>query len=190
MFWSLIMKLFGWKIDKDFPKDLKRCVLIAAPHTSNWDFLFAIATFKIMKIPIRFTIKKSMVAFPFGLVTKPLGAIAINRAPKVEGEQRKSMVEYMTDLFEENKDLVMIVTAEGTRTKVEEWKSGFYHIAKNAGVPIALGYLNYKDKISGIRKELFYPTENLEEDMKKIMDYYRNGSPKHLSKFSLDKRYS
>lgn len=190
MFWKLIMKIFGWKIDNDFPKDLKRCVLIAAPHTSNWDFLFAISTFRIMKIPIRFTIKKSMTAFPFGLVTKPLGAIGINRAPKVEGEQRKSMVEYMIDLFKENKDLVLIVTAEGTRSKVEQWKSGFYHIAQTAQVPIALGYLNYKDKIAGIRKELFYPTGNLEEDMKKIMDYYKDGLPKHPNRFSLDKRYS
>lgn len=189
MFWSLIMKIFGWKIDKDFPKGLKRCVLIAAPHTSNWDFVFAIATFKIMKIPIRFTIKKAWVKFPFNLLTIPLGAIGINRKPKVEGEKRQSMVDYMTSLYQENKDLVLVVTAEGTRSKVEEWKSGFYHVAKTAGVPIALGYLDYKNKIAGIKKELFFPTDNIAADMKYIMDFYANAKAKIPSNFSLDKRY-
>lgn len=190
MIWSFLMKVFGWKIDKNFPKDLKRCVLIAVPHTSNWDFLFAMATFKMMKIPIRFTIKKDWVKFPFSLITKPLGAIAINRTPRKEGEQRQSMVEYMTSLYKENKDLVLVVTAEGTRSKVEEWKSGFYHIAQNAGVPIALGYLDYENKIAGIRKELFHPTNNIVEDMKSIMKYYADAKPKINSNFSLDKRYS
>lgn len=189
MFWSLVMKIFGWKIDKDFPQDLKRCVLIAVPHTSNWDFLFAIATFKVMKIPIRFTIKKDWVRFPFSLITKPLGALGINRKPRKEGEQRQSMVDYMTSLFQENHDLVMVVTAEGTRARVEEWKSGFYHIAKNAGVPIAMGYLDYENKIAGIKPELFYPTDSQDADMKFIMNYYKNGKAKNPKDFSLDKRY-
>ncbi len=183
------MKLFGWKINKDFPKDLKRCVLIAVPHTSNWDFLFAIATFKIMNIDIRFTIKDTWVKFPFNLISLPLGAISIDRSQKKEGEKRKSMVDYMTDLFKKNKDLVLVVTAEGTRKKVEEWKSGFYHVAKNADVPIALGYLDYKNKIAGIRKELFHTTDSKENDMKKLMEFCKNLYPKHPEKFSLDKRY-
>lgn len=190
MFWSFILKIFGWKIDEDFPKNLKRCVLIAVPHTSNWDFLFAMATFKVMKIPIRFTIKKDWVKFPFNIVTMPLGAIGINRAPKKQGEERQSMVDYMTSLYQENKDLVLVVTAEGTRSKVENWKSGFYHIAKNAGVPIAMGYLDYKNKIAGIKKERFYPSGNIEEDMKFIMSYYKNAKAKNPENFSLDTRYS
>lgn len=189
MFWKFILKIFGWKIDKDFPKDLKRCVLIAVPHTTNWDFLFAMATFKVMKIPIRFTIKKDWIKFPFGLITKPLGAIGINRKPKVEGEKRQSMVDYMTNLYEENKDLVLVVTAEGTRSRVEEWKSGFYHIAKNAQVPIAMGYLDYKNKIAGIRKEIMIPTDDIVKDMKEIMEYYKDAKPKIAENYALDKRY-
>lgn len=189
MVWKLIMKMFGWKIDKDFPQNLKRCVLIAAPHTSNWDFLFAIATFKIMGIDIRFTIKDTWVKFPFSLVTMPLGAIAIDRSIRVEGEKRKSMVDYMVDLFSKNKDLVLIVTAEGTRKKVENWKSGFYHVAKSAKVPLALGYLNYEKKIAGIRKETLILSDSIEKDMKEIMDFYKNGKPKHPGSFSLDLRY-
>ena len=182
------MKIFGWKIDKNFPKNLKRCVLIAVPHTSNWDFLFAIATFKIMKINIRFTIKKTWVKFPFSIISLPLGAISIDRTEKDSNSKRKSMVDYMTALFSKNKDLVLIVTAEGTRKKVENWKSGFYYIAKNANVPIALGYLDYKNKIAGIREKLIYPTE-IKKDMKEIMEYYKNCNPKIKGNFSIDNRY-
>lgn len=182
------MMIFGWKIDKDFPKDLKRCVLIATPHTSNWDFLFAIATFKIMKINIRFTIKKQWVKFPFSLISLPLGAISIDRTIKKERTTKKRMVDYMTELFSKNKDLVLIVTAEGTRKKVDNWKSGFYYIAKNAQVPIALGYLDYKNKIAGIRQELINPSY-LEKDMKEIMDFYKNANPKFKENFSIDIKY-
>jgi len=190
LFWKLLLKILGWKIDKNFPKDLKRCVLIAIPHTSNWDFVIAIATFKIMGIDIRFTIKKQWVKFPFSLISIPLGAIAINRTKKKEGEERQSMTDYMTDLYKKNKDLVLVVTAEGTRKKVEKWKSGFYYVAKNAGVPIAIGYLDYKNKIAGIHTELFYPSENIEDDMRKIMKFAKNLNPKHPERFSLDTRYS
>jgi len=183
------MKIFGWKIDENFPKNLKRCVLIAVPHTSNWDFLFAIATFKIMKIDIKFTIKDTWVKFPFRLISLPLGAISIDRTNKKEGEKRKSMVEYMTELFSKNKDLVLIVTAEGTRKRVENWKTGFYYVAKNANVPIALGYLDYDKKICGIREKLINPSD-LETDMKEIMEFYSKSTPKIKENFSLDKRYT
>jgi 1-acyl-sn-glycerol-3-phosphate acyltransferase len=67
-FVTLLFKLKGWKVDNRVPNDLKRCVLIAAPHTSNWDFVYTIAAFNIMKLPIRFTIKKEWMKFPFGLL--------------------------------------------------------------------------------------------------------------------------
>lgn len=182
------MKIFGWKIDKNFPKDLKRCVLIAVPHTSNWDFLFAIATFKAMKIDIKFTIKQSFVKFPFSVVTLPLGAISIDRSKKEKNNKRKSMVEFMTELFTTRKNLVLIVTAEGTRKRVENWKTGFYYVAQNANVPIALGYLDYKTKVCGIREKLIYPT-NIDKDMKEIIEYYTNSNPKHPENFCLDVKY-
>lgn len=184
------MKLFGWKLNDDFPKDLKRCVLIAAPHTSNWDFLFAIATFRIMKINMRFTIKDTWVKFPFSLISLPMGAISIDRSEKIEGEKRKSMVDYMISLFQKNDDLVLLVTAEGTRKRVDKWKSGFYYVAKNANVPIAMGYLDYKNKVAGIRNELFMPTDNIDNDMKEMMIFFSQWTPKHPERFATDERYS
>lgn len=186
---KLIMKFFGWKVQENLPKGINYCVMIAAPHTSNWDFIFARATFSILKIPVRFTIKDSWFRFPFNLIFGPLGGIPINRRPRKEGEERQSTVEAMSTLFEGKKELVVLVTPEGTRTYREEWKSGFYNVAKLANVPIALGYLDYKNKISGVGK-LVYPSDNIEADMKEIMDFYRNIHPKHPERFSLDKRYA
>lgn len=191
IFSKLLMKLFGWKIDTNFPpKGVKQYVLIAAPHTSNWDFPFAIATFNIMKVKIRFTIKNDWTKFPFGLVTKPMGAIGIDRSKKVEGDGRKSMVDYMADLFTKHEELALIVTAESTRSKVEQWKTGFYHIAKKANVPIALGFLDYKNKIAGIREKLLYPSDDMQKDMEEIMAFYKDIIGKIPENFTIDKRFA
>jgi 1-acyl-sn-glycerol-3-phosphate acyltransferase len=187
-FVTLLFKLKGWKVDNRVPNDLKRCVLIAAPHTSNWDFVYTIAAFNIMKLPIRFTIKKEWMKFPFGLITKPLGGIAIDRSPKIAGEERISYTAAMTNLYSTNKDLIIIVTPEGTRSKKTTWKTGFYHIAKDAGVPICLGYCDYTKKIAGIGATLI-PT-NFEEDMRTIMKFYAGIQGKNPANFSVDTEFA
>ncbi len=185
----LILKIAGWKIDYNMPTEMrKKCVLVAAPHTSNWDFVYAMCTFKILKIKVRFTIKKEWVRFPFKLLMTSLGAVGIDRNPAPGKKEKKSMVEAMVDLFKEHKELVVVVTAEGTRKKVEKWKTGFYHVALNAKVPIALGYLDYKKKIAGVGKVIM-PSGDMAADMKKIMDFYKNFTPKFPEKFSLDLQY-
>ena len=94
----------------------------------------------------------------------------------------------MKYLFEVNKDLIVCITPEGTRKRNSKWKTGFYHVAVGANVPIALGHLDYKNKTSGIH-ELFYPSGNQEADMKYIMQFYKNGNAKFPEKFALDERY-
>jgi 1-acyl-sn-glycerol-3-phosphate acyltransferase len=187
---SVFLKIMGWRINYNGlnPADFSRCVMLASPHTSNWDFPIARATFFMMNIPVRYTVKKSLTQFPIGLFMNPLGAIAINRAPKKEGEERQSMVEAMTDLFEGRTELVVLVTPEGTRSKVEKWKTGFYHVAKGAGVPIALGYLDYKKKEAGVGK-IIHLSGDMNADMKQVMDFYRNISPKYPELFSVDESY-
>ena len=182
------MWLMGWKVDPNVPEGVHRCVMIASPHTSNWDFPLARAAFAILKIPVRFTIKDSWFKFPFNLIFGPLGGIAINRKPKKEGEERPSMVESMAALFEGKKELVVLVTPEGTRSYREEWKSGFYHVAKLANVPVGLGYLDYKNKIAGVGK-IVHLSDDMAADMKIIMEFYQDIAPKHKDKFSVDKRY-
>lgn len=181
MFW-----LAGWKISNPFPGKIQRCVLVSAPHTSNWDFFYAIFAFRLLNIKARFTIKKEWMRFPFNLIMKPLGALSIDRGPK-NSEHRKSTVEAMVDLFKKYDKLTILVTPEGTRSKTEQWRTGFYHAAVGAGVPIALGYLNYKDKVGGIGK-IIYP-HHFEQDMREIMAFYKASYPKFPEKFSIDLRY-
>lgn len=186
---KFIFWFFGWKLDDSLKADFRRCVMIAAPHTSNWDFIFARAAFYLMDIPIRYTVKQEWMRFPFNLIFGPLGAIPIDRSPKSPGAERPSMVEAMTDLFKQHKDLVVMVTPEGTRSLRTKWKTGFYHVAANAGVPIALGYLDFKNKIAGVGK-LVHPSGDMEKDMREIMAFYKDIQGKNPEQFSIDKDYA
>ena len=189
LFAKLIFAIFGWTYDDTLKADFRRCVMIASPHTSNWDFIFARAAFSLMRIPVRFTVKKEWTSFPFGILMNALGAIAIDRSPKKEGEERLSMTQAMINLFDDDKDLVVLVTPEGTRSLRTKWKTGFYHVAVGANVPIGLGYLDYKNKKAGVGK-LAYPSGDMHKDMKEIMDFYKNIPAKHPELFSIDTDYA
>jgi 1-acyl-sn-glycerol-3-phosphate acyltransferase len=184
----LFFKWKGWKVDTNLPANLKRCVLIAAPHTSNWDFVYTIAAFGIYGLPIRFTIKKEWMRFPFSIITKPLGGIGIDRSNAAKAGERISYTVAMANLFNSNGELIIVITPEGTRSRRETWKTGFYHIAKEANVPICLGYCDYKNKIAGIGLTIF--PSDYETDMKTIMKFYNGIHPKFPENFSLDKAFS
>lgn len=182
------LNALGWEIDNHWPLDLDQCVMIAAPHTSNWDALYARLALKALGVHVRITIKDSYMKFPFGPFVRAMGGIGINRAPKQAGEARPSMVQVMSDLFKTHPKLVMLVTPEGTRARQTHWKTGFYHIAVNAGVPIALAYMDYEKKKTGVGK-IIYPSGNMEHDMREIMQFYAQISPKFPQDFSVDQRY-
>lgn len=184
----LIFKIQGWKLDYNIPEEAQRCVLVAAPHTSNWDLVYARAAFDWLKIPLRFTIKKEWTRFPLNLVTVPMGALGIDRTPKKPGDPRPSMVDAMADLFKHHEKLAMMVTPEGTRKKNPHWKTGFYHVALKANVPIVCGYLDYKNKIAGMGP-VIYPTGDIKTDFKKIMMFYENITAKYPENFSVDYSY-
>ena len=183
------LEMMGWELDNHWPVDLDQCVMIAAPHTSNWDALYARLALKALGVNVRLTIKDSYMKLPFGPFVRAMGGIGIDRTPKNAGEPRLSMVQVMTDLFKHHPNLVMWVTPEATRAKQEEWKTGFYHVAISAGVPIALAYMDYAKKKTGVGK-IVYPTGDYEKDMAEIMDFYAQISAKFPEKFSVDTRYS
>ncbi|MFT6845177.1 MAG: 1-acyl-sn-glycerol-3-phosphate acyltransferase [Flavobacteriales bacterium] len=173
LFCLFIFWIQGWKISNWNVGDLKKYVIIALPHTSNWDFIIAIAVFKHLKIPMKFTIKDSWLKFPFGHIVKPLGAIGIKR------NLASGMVNYMADLITNHPtEIALVVTPEGTRSKVEKWKTGFYHIALKANLPIALGYVDYAKKEAGVAK-LIYPSGDIKKDMEEIIAFYKTITPKH-----------
>lgn len=169
---KIIFKVSGWKQVGNIPADLKQGIMVAAPHTSNWDFVYARAAFYLMGIPVKMTIKKEAFFFPVGPLISAMGAIPVDR------KKNNNLVAAMVDLFKVHPKLMMLVTPEGTRKYQPRWKKGFYFTALGAGVPIVLGYLDYAKKEAGIGP-IIYPTGNFEEDLEKIKDFYRTITPKY-----------
>jgi len=191
LIFRLIFKFNGWKLDGSLLRDndISKCVMVAAPHTSNWDAIYLIAAFHKLGSPLKFTIKKEWLKFPLNLIFGPLGAIGIDRSPKDGSTDRISMVDAMTNLFTDtNQEMYVIVAIEGSRSPRDEWKTGFYHVAVNAKVPILLGYLDYKNKMAGVGK-IINPKGDIESDMRDITEFYRNITPRIPENFILDKNY-
>lgn len=182
------LNLLGWEIDNHWDLNIDQCVMIAAPHTSNWDALYARLALKALGVNVRITIKDSYMKFPLGPFVRAMGGIGIDRSPKAAGQERPSMVEVMSELFNKHPKLVMLVTPEATRAKQEQWKTGFYHIAVTAGVPIALAYMDYAKKKTGVGK-IIYPSGDMDKDMTEIMAFYAQISGKIPNNFSVDQRY-
>lgn len=185
---KFLLKISGWKLNLNVPEESNHCVMIAAPHTTNWDFYYTRLAFYILNIPMKVAIKDFWMKFPFGLLVKPLGGIGVNRSPKQPGEKRKSMIEAMADVIKVNDEIAMVIAIEGTRKAVKRWRMGFYHTAVAANVPITFGYLDYEKKEAGVGGYI-YPTGDIKKDMRKILDFYQNIAPKHSNMFLLDERF-
>ena len=186
----LWLKLAGWTVDYTVPKEANHCVMIAAPHTTNWDFVYTRLAFYVLDIPMKIAIKDFWTKlFLVGWVIRALGGIGINRSPKKAGEKRRSMVEAMAEIIQQTDNIAMVIAVEGTRKPVKEWRMGFYHTAVQANVPITLGYLDYEKKLAGVGIAV-HPTGDVAADMKQIMDFYKNIAPKYPQNFLLDERYA
>jgi len=171
---KIIFGAFRWKTSVNTTDEMRKCVMIAAPHTSNWDFLFTMMTFWKHDIKLKFFVKDSYTKkFLIGSIARKMGAIGVDRSKK-----GKNLVDFAIDVLKNNKEMVILVPAEGTRKYVEKWKTGFYHIAKGANVPIALGFLDYKKKLAGVGP-MVYTTESQEDDFNKIQEYYKNITGRH-----------
>ena len=172
---KLILQLAGYKIIDTTPKGVQnyqKAVMIAAPHTSNWDYVYTMAALYALDVPIKYLGKASLFKFPLGILIKKLGGIPVKR------EQKNNMVNDMAKMINESiEQMILIIPAEGTRSYSKEWKSGFYHIAQTAGVPIILGFLDFAKKEVGFLDE-FNPTGNYEKDLKIIQKKYVGITPK------------
>ena len=179
---KLIAKLYfwliGWKARKTIPENIKNYVMIGAPHTSNWDFPIAMGALILLEVKVNYLAKKELFKFPLGVIMHFFGGIAVDRT------KHTGMVDQMISLLKQHDKLVLLIPPEGTRGYVKEWKSGFYHVALGAKVPIALAYLDYARKEAGIGK-LFYPTGDYQADIEEIKNYYRGITAKHPEKSSV-----
>ena len=169
------LRLAGWKVEGTTP-DADKYVLIAAPHTSNWDFPFTLMVCFALRLRVNWMGKASLFRGPMGPVMRWLGGIAVDRS------RAGNLVQETIDAFARYPRLTVIVPPEGTRGKVAYWKTGFYHIAQGAGVPVALGYLDFKRKAGGIGT-LFKLTGEIEHDMRNIQEFYAGISGKHPQQF-------
>lgn len=177
----LILMTKGWSYNVDVLKPIDKCVLIVAPHTSAWDMAIGKAIFVLGKIPAKIAVKKEAFFWPLNWLLRYLGCIPIDRAPKIGNEKKKiSLVDAMVNSIKREKRICMVITPEGSRGKRKQWKTGFYHIAVKANVPIALGYLDFDVK-EGIVDKIFYPTGDMDKDMRDIMDFYKDKT--HLGKY-------
>ncbi|MCB9032694.1 MAG: 1-acyl-sn-glycerol-3-phosphate acyltransferase [Chitinophagales bacterium] len=186
----LLLKANGWQYDADLTKQYNKCVVIVAPHTSFLDFIYGKAIFDTIGVPAKFAIKKELFFFPFSVLFKRLGGIAIDRTPKNGDTTRISLTEAMINMIQQQDKICLVITPEGSRSSKEQWRTGFYHIAKNAKVPLILGSLDFKTK-KGYANTLFEFTDDFDADMRRIMEFYKDKI--HLGRFpergSLDKRF-
>ena len=166
LFWSLYVWLTGWKIQKNFPYHLDKCVLIVAPHTSAWDFVVGLAIRSVRHLEyVKYLGKDSLFKGPFAFIFKNTGGFPVDRFNK------HNMVDQVVGLFNSHEKFVLALSPEGTRKKTERLRTGFYHIAKNVGVPIVMVGLDFGKKEVTFA-EPFYTTNNEAEDFKKIISFF------------------
>ena len=169
-----LLKLSGWKIDKTNPP-ISNCVLIAAPHTSNWDFVLMLLFAGSFGLKISWMGKSTLFIQPFGYILRLMGGISVKRSKK------NQIVNNMISMFEKTDNLLLVVPVEGTRARTDFWKSGFYHIAKGANVPILPTFLDYSNKRGGFGIPI-KTSDNLLSDMQKLRDFYEPFSGKFPKK--------
>jgi len=172
-----ILKKLGWTLEVDLP-DIDKFVAIAAPHTSNWDFPLGILSAKAINLKVHWMGKHSMFRWPFGWFFRAIGGTPIHR------DGGKNYMQQMADLFNRSEHLVLALAPEGTRSKTDHWKTGFHSIARAANVPILMAYLDYGIKQVGIGG-MFYPGDDIEEDFKRIREFYQDRRGKNPEKESL-----
>jgi len=174
----LVLKLNGWKVINVAPTH-GSYLIVAAPHTSNWDFPLGIAMAFHLRLKVYFIGKHTLFKGPAGPIMRWLGGIPLNR------EASKNFVDTSIEVYTNNENLILAIAPEGTRDSVARWKTGFYHMAKGAGVPLALAYFDYATRTGGIGKVL-KPSENMAADMQVIADFYRPIVGKNPSNYNSD----
>ncbi len=163
----------GWTVAGEIPPGVKKAVLIGGAHTSNWDLIFSLGTMFNLDRRFRFIIKKEALVFPLKNFLLALGALPIDRRPCAG----HNYVEQLAQVFAQDEECFLCIAPEGTRKPVSKWKTGFYHIAQQAGVPIIVCYLDYEKKVAHIGKALS-SERSLEETLAEAKLVLQNAKPK------------
>ncbi|RLA44656.1 MAG: acyltransferase [Gammaproteobacteria bacterium] len=170
-----LLQITGWQFEGARP-DYDRYVLIAAPHTSNWDFALMLAFAAAFDIKVTWMAKHNLFFWPMGWFMRAMGGMPIIR------HKNTNVVDSMVEIFKTASQLVLVVPTEGTRERTEHWKSGFYHIARQAGVPIVPSFLDFSRKRGGFGPPL-ETTDDARADMQYFRDFYTGMKGKFPDKF-------
>lgn len=176
----VMLGISGWKLNTnniDIDKE-RKTILICVPHTSNWDFYYSLACFWVMRVPFKMFIKDYYTKAWFGFIFKAIGCIGVDR------NKRQNLVEYAVSLINNADKIAIINTPEGTRAYSDKWKQGFYQIAKQADIPIALCYADYRKKECGIMKLLKVNDLTFEQTLDEIAPYYSKEMAKYPENFN------
>ncbi len=160
----LLLRLSGWELDDRLPK-ASSYVIIGYPHTSNWDFVLGMLARWSLDLPLNWVAKHSIFWGPFRPLLLSMGGVPLNR------KTTHGFIERYIELFEQRDSLIIGIMPEGTRSKVDRWKTGFYYIAHGANVPIALAYFDYKNKKYGVGKTI-EPSGDIHADFEVIKQFY------------------
>ncbi|MDT8447964.1 MAG: 1-acyl-sn-glycerol-3-phosphate acyltransferase [bacterium] len=166
-----------WRFEGSFSPEIKKCVIIGAPHTSNWDFVYMVFAAFVLKQDFRWMGKDAIFRFPFGRLARWAGGISIDRS------HSENRVEKTIERFGAEERLMLIIPPEGTRGRRERWKTGFYYIALGAQVPVIPCWVDYANKVIGIGEPM-HLSGNLEQDLGRLKDFYRPEWGRHPELFT------
>jgi 1-acyl-sn-glycerol-3-phosphate acyltransferase len=169
-----ILSTIGWKTSHTIPL-LDKCVLIGAPHTTNWDFPLTLLGLSSMGVKFNWVAKHTLFFWPLGTLLRAIGGISVDRS------QGTSFLKRIIELYDSQETLVLAIAPEGTRSKTRYWKTGFYTIAHRAGVPIGLGYIDYSRKVIGLEK-VIDASGDIDQDFEIIKEYYQDKVGKYPEK--------
>lgn len=178
--WGLFLKISGWKVEITAPRRDK-CIICVAPHTSNWDFILGLCAYHSLGRKANFLMKEFWFFFPLNFLLKALGGIPVPARNK-----NSNLTDVIIKKFENSDYINLAVTPEGTRSKVEKWRTGFLYISYGANVPIQLGVIDYQNKTIIVKDE-YTPVGNVETDMKFVKSYYSKymNAGKYPEKFTI-----
>ena len=159
-----ILRAFGWRLVGELPK-VKKYVIIVAPHTSNWDFFIFVMVKFAFRIKVVFIGKHTIFVGPFDWILRSLGGLPVNR------DGAHNVVGQIVNEFENRNEMIFVLSPEGTRSYREHWKSGFYHIARKANVPVLTAFLDTNTKNLGWGP-VFEMSDDKNADLKKIAEFY------------------
>jgi 1-acyl-sn-glycerol-3-phosphate acyltransferase len=173
-----LLGLMGWKIENTIPNDLKKYVLIAAPHTSNMDFIIALPSMWTLGVNGKYLIKKELFWWPLGAFLRATGGIPVDRS-----NRNIEFVEKLKGILRESDQLSLLFTPEGTRSRSRKWKTGFYRIAHSLDLPIVIAYADYEKKLVGVG-EVLYPSGDVNADLLKLEEFYKDKAARYPEKFN------